>query len=196
MRSECHKSLLVQNIACGASGVRRDRGERIFRLRERNLSEPMSTCVIPLIHRRFRVSNSIQIQNSRRPKVTMSRALPPRHALKQDEPRHDGRDFERLRQRPRPVRARQGDTLLTQLNTQAKIGIPLASGNASPESPRWPLDVGLIPFRRNIGGNIGQRYCEMVQPEKRVWIYSNRGRRQGRVRSHLSCRTRGSKHFE
>ena len=31
--------------------------------------------VIPLIHRRFRVSNSIQIQNSRRPKVTTSRAL-------------------------------------------------------------------------------------------------------------------------
>ena len=36
---------------------------------------------IPLIHRRFTVSNSIQIQNSRRPKVTTSRALPhpPRH---------------------------------------------------------------------------------------------------------------------
>ena len=33
--------------------------------------------VIPLVHRRFRVSNSIQIQNSRRPKLTMSRALSP-----------------------------------------------------------------------------------------------------------------------
>jgi hypothetical protein len=32
--------------------------------------------VIPLIHRRFRMSNSIQIQNRRRPKVTTSRALP------------------------------------------------------------------------------------------------------------------------
>jgi hypothetical protein len=29
--------------------------------------------VIPLIHRRFRVSNSIQIQNSRRPKVSTCR---------------------------------------------------------------------------------------------------------------------------
>jgi hypothetical protein len=33
--------------------------------------------VIPLIRRRFRVSNSIQIQNSRRPKVTTCRALSP-----------------------------------------------------------------------------------------------------------------------
>jgi hypothetical protein len=31
--------------------------------------------VIPLIHRRFRVSNSIQIQNSRRPKIITRRAL-------------------------------------------------------------------------------------------------------------------------
>ena len=36
----------------------------------------------------------------------------------------------------------------------------------SPDHSRWPLNVGLISFRRNIGGDIGQRYCEMVQPKK------------------------------
>jgi cold shock protein len=29
-----------------------------------------------------------------------------------------------------------------------------------------PLAAGLISLRRNIGGDIGQRYCEMVQPDK------------------------------
>jgi hypothetical protein len=41
--------------------------------------------VIPLIHRRFRVSNSIQIQNSRRPKVTVwYRFLETAHDLGED----------------------------------------------------------------------------------------------------------------
>jgi hypothetical protein len=41
--------------------------------------------VIPLIHRRFRVSNSIQIQNSRRPKVTVWCRFPPQSTGKRSD---------------------------------------------------------------------------------------------------------------